>query len=278
MAYTTHQQIRVEAGFQSRFVQIPTLNQPTGSTTKFLIDTDDLVKFVPEFNTGNTVAGISDIAVFVGIAGLGFSRMAISSVDIDGGTITLTTAPANGASLVASYASSAIPNYEIEQVRLRAEATLSQRLAQCYDLPIATDSAYLAKISTELASALLLIRNFGTSSRDTAADGYAIYEKLLGNNESMAGEVNGQGAKVMNGEIGLICTPGFVLVDDNSNIIPRNDGDVNANSSFQAGGRVTGRIYDITEEEFRYKNYQVDVNRNQSGSGKHSLNNGNIQN
>lgn len=279
MAYTTHQQIRVEAGFQSRFVQIPTLNQPTGSTTAFLVDTDDMVKFVPEFNTGGTIAGVSDVAVYVGIAGLGLSRMAVSSIDLDSGRVVLSTAPASGSSLVVSFASSAIPSYEIEQARLRAEATLNQRLAQCYELPVAPTSSYLGKLATELATALLLIRNFGTSSRDTAADGYALYQKLLGNNSFNAGQVNGQGSQLDNGEIGLICTPGFVLVDDSGDIIPRNDGGAESNYAFQVGGRVTGRLYDITEEEFRYKENQNDANRNQPGSGKYPLTSmGNVQN
>ena len=51
MAYTTHEQIRVQAGFQYRYVNVPFLVEPTAGATTFYVDSDHLVKFVPEFNT-----------------------------------------------------------------------------------------------------------------------------------------------------------------------------------------------------------------------------------
>ena len=70
------------------------------------------------------------------------------------------------------------------------------------------------------------------------------------------------------GEVGMICTPNFQLVDDNGSIIDRNDsGSVDGDATYVSGGRDTGILYDITEEQFRKKDYQSDVNRDQPGSG-----------
>lgn len=268
MAYTTHEKIRVEAGFQSRFSRVPFANTPNGATTVFLVQTDDIVKFVPEFGTGGTIAGVSDVQVFVSLSGTGTSQMSVSSVDPVSGLITLGSAPTSGSSLVITFSSSGIQSHEIEEVRKRAESTLNQRLTLCYDLPLSTTSSHLTRLASELAAALLLIRNYGSVSRDTAADGYRLYEKLMGRNEILVGTVGSDAERIMVGEIGLICTPGSVLIDDDGNEIPRNDEDASGtNVAFKQGGRVSGRLYDITDEQFRFKDFQDVVNRNQPGSG-----------
>jgi len=260
---TTHQKIRVDSGFQSRFTHEPFTNDPDGSETRFFVNTDDYVKFVPEFATGNTVAGISDVKVFTGNSGIpGISQMVVTGIDIELGTVTLDTAPDTGVSLTVTYSSSSIPNEEVEDVRKRAEAIVNQKLSQCYELPIDPVPSSIERLATELAAALLLIRYHGTGSRDTAADGYEKYEMLMGspaNNDSR--EVGDSG------EIGLICTPNYHLVDDDGVTIPRTDTSTSSFSSFKVGGRVNGRIYDITEERFRRKPFQEDVNIDQAGSG-----------
>ena len=45
----------------------------------------------------------------------------------------------------------------------------------------------------------------------------------------------------------------------------------NRNFTFKAGGRVAGRLFDITEENFRYKDWQDNVDRDQPGSGDESI-------
>ena len=70
------------------------------------------------------------------------------------------------------------------------------------------------------------------------------------------------------GEVGMICTPNYQLPDDNGVMIPRADsGQFNADTSFNAGGRINGILFDITEEPFRKKEWQSDVNKDQPGSG-----------
>jgi hypothetical protein len=268
MALTTHEKIRVEAGFQSRFIRQAFRNDPDGSQTTFYADSDDNIKFVPEFGTGNTVAGISDVKVWVGLSGVfGVSRMGVSGVDISQGSVQVDTAPDSGASLVIDYASSSLPGDDIEAIRREAEALVRQRAARCYNLLEAETAPYLQNLAARYAAALLLVRNFGKSSRTTAVDGYALLDQLIGEN---AGIINrGTDSEVADvGEIGQICQPGFVLVDADGEIIDRTDAnDLEGVEDFQAGGRVTGRIYDITEENFRLKDWQNQANTEQAGSG-----------
>src|SRR3990172_10757874 len=184
MALTTHEKIRLEAGFQSRFVRQSFKSNPGSGATTFYVKTNDNVKFVPEFGTGGTIAGISDVQVWLGLSGInGSSRLNISIIDIDQGAVTLTVAPDTGSSLTINYSSSAIPSLDIEQARLRAESMISQRLSLCYDLPVSPIPSVLEGLASRLSSALLLIRGFGTGSADTAADGYRLYELLMGNNQ-----------------------------------------------------------------------------------------------
>jgi hypothetical protein len=65
----------------------------------------------------------------------------------------------------------------------------------------------------------------------------------------------------------MICTQNYNLVDDEGNIIDRNDAGAVGAVKYKAGGRVGGRIYDITEEQFRRKDFQNEVDKNQPGSG-----------
>lgn len=263
MSYTTHEKIRVESGFQQRFVKESFLNDPDGSVKTFFVRSDDNVRFVPDFNTGNTIAGVSDVQVWIGLSGvLGVSQMAVSSIDIDAGSVTLTATPDSGSSLTISYASSPITSTDIETKRLQAEAIVNQRITQCYDLPISPTPSVLTDLSTRLASALLLIRGYGTGARDTSGDGYALYAQLMGDNNR-----SNDGNDTVNvGEIGMICSQGYQLVDDNGNIIPRNDEDSEVSTEYIDGGRVRGRLYDVTEEAFRFKPFQEDVNRDQPGT------------
>lgn len=269
MALTTHEKIRVEAGFQSRFNREAFLNAPDSGSTTFYVRTDDNTKLVPEFSTGNTNAGVSDVQVYLGLSGVfGSSRMTVASVNPETGAVTLTTAPVSGSSLTVNYASSAIPNMDVNNVLNESSSIVNQRLSLCYDTPLQVTSSSITSLTTRLASALLLIRSYGTGSRSTANDGYALYEQIMGQNQRVVGIATSDPDVIVVGELGLICSPGYQIVDDNGTIIPRNDDGLNTdNTTFVAGGRSTGRLYDITEEAFRKKPYQQDVNTEQQGSG-----------
>lgn len=270
MALTTHEKIRVESGFQSRFVRLPFLNSPNSSLTTFHVDNDDNAKIVPEFSTGNTIAGISDVKVYFGLSGVvGTSQLVVSSVDPDMGTVTVSVAPTTGGSLVITYASSAISSLDIESMRLRAESIINKRLALCYSLPISPIPSSLSDLASRMSAALLLIRNYGTGAADTASDGYRLYDVLMGDNQALLSRGNDTEISRV-GEIGMICTPDYQLVDDAGNIIPRNDDSVTGTNQYTVGGLVNGRLYDISEEAFRRKDWQENVNTPQSGSGLYS--------
>lgn len=266
--YTTHEKIRREAGMQSPFRLLPFLNDPNGSQTNFFVATDDAVKIVPDFNTGATLAGVSDIQVWFGLSGLiGLSRMNVSSINEETGQVTLGTAPSTGGSLIVSFSSSPLGYQEVEDARAQAEASLNQKLALCYNLPITSNAPYLTQLATSAAAVRLLIKNYGTGALDTNGDGYALYNLVFGQNMALINQgTDAESANV--GEIGLICGSNFVLVDDSGNIIPRNDdASIEGGGRFEVGGLVRGRLFDISEENFRYKDYQEDVNRPQPGSG-----------
>lgn len=268
MALTTHEKIRKFAAFQSVFIRQAFRNEPGASVISFFVDSDDNVKFVPEFNTGATIAGVSDVAVWLGLSGVyGTSRLGVASIDIDQGSVTLAAVPPVGSSLVISYSSSAIPDWEVEQARKEGEAYVNQRLSSCYDLPLSVEVPSVTSMATRLSAALLLIRGYGTGARDTSMDGYKLYEQLMGSNQRIS---QGTGSEVTEvGEIGLICSPGAWLVDEGGNIVPRNDaGNVAGSDTFVSGGRVRGRAFDPTEEAWRFKPWQEDVNRDQPGSGR----------
>jgi len=264
---TTHEKIRLESGYQHRFSRISFLNNADGTGTAFHVSTDDPVKIVPSFSTGNTVAGVSDVAVWWGLSGVnGSTRAVISSIDPEIGMITLGVTPTTGVSLTIDYASSPLNYNDIETVRLQAESIVNQRLSLCYDLPMSPVPSALDSMASRLGAALLLIKDYGVGSRSTSKDGYMLYEQLMGKQQSAYAET---GIGVLDvGEIGMICNQNYQLVDDNGSIIPRNDEDnVTATVSYVEGGRVAGRLNNITDENMRFKEPQVDADSNQAGSG-----------
>ena len=177
MALTNHEKIRKEAGFQHTFTRVSFMNSPDGGATTFFLETDDPVKLVPEFGTGTTVAGVSDVEVWCGLsAQYGSSQMTVISIDIDTGAVTLDTPPDSGCSLTVTHSSSSVTSNDLENTRLQAESIVNQRLSHCYELPISPVPASVGSLATRMASALLLVRGYGTGSRSTAVDGYALYE------------------------------------------------------------------------------------------------------
>lgn len=275
MALTTHERIRVFAGFQHRFDRNSFGNTPNGSETTFHVRSDDPVKFVPEFGSGGTVAGVSDVQVWVGLSGVfGVSRMTVAAIDIGQGSVQLASAPSTGVSLTINYSSSSISSIDIEDARKQAESIINQRIGICYDLPISPTPTYLQIMATRLSAALLLIRGFGTGARDTSQDGYALYRMIMGENKAPKAISSQNNANYPDvGELGMVCSPGYQIIDDNGQPIPRNDTDSAGGvgeDGFTLGGRVQGRIYDITEEQFRFKPFQDDVNREQPGTNNNS--------
>jgi hypothetical protein len=189
----------------------------------------------------------------------GLSVMTVTAISQLDGAITVNTAPTTGASIVATYTSSAIPDSDVMTVINEASNVIQNKLGQCYSLPLTTVPSSIQRLTTELASAMLLIRNYGVQDTESAQDGYALYDRLMGNTSDIKDD-NG-------GEINKICSTGWQMYDDDGTLIPRSDIDLGVNTSFVSGGRVNGRVFDITEERFRKKPFQADVNQEQGGSG-----------
>lgn len=271
MAFTTNENIRVQSGFQSRFMRQSFENSPDGGATTFFVKTDDNIKFVPEFGTGNTTAGVSDVQVYVGLsAQFGASRMNVSSINSETGAVTLDAAPDSGASVTVNYSSSSIEDREVNEKSRMADGAINARLALCYGLPLSPVPTTISDLAGKAAAALLLIKHYGVASRSTSADGYMLYSQVFGDNTGVIarGTKSAETATANVGEIGLICSPNYQIVDDSGNILSRNDADsIDGDSEFKPGGRVTGRIHDITEETFRKKKWQKDADRPQPGSG-----------
>jgi hypothetical protein len=268
--YVTDQRVRIEAGMQQRYSRQPFRSDPDGSETDFYVESDDRHKIVPEFSTGNTMAGVSDVKVYCGLSGVaGASRMGIDEVDSETGRVTLGTAPDSGCSLIVTYSSSALSHEDIDEVRTEAEGIINNRLSKCYDLPLGSECPAVDSMSARLSTALIWIRGYGTGGRERQRDGEMLYSQLMGSGARIQGKGKFGTQRVEVGEIGYICTPGFSLVDDGGNVIDRNDDDAVSNAvGYKAGGRVTGRLYDITEEEFRYKEPQADADTDQPGSAR----------
>ena len=277
MTLTTHEKIRTESGFQNRYLKEEFITSPedgVSGATMFHVRSDDNIKFVPEFGLGGTIAGVSDVKVWIGLSGINeVSRAVVSAIDLDSGAVTIggVLPSYTGCSLTITYSSSPVTSNDIESVRLQAESIINQRLSLCYDLPISPTPSVLISLANRLSAAFLLIRGYGTGSRDTATDGYALYEQLMGSGEKQQ-EYGEMRSAVDVGEIGMICSTDYQLVDDSGVVIGRNDEyKIGGNFTFKAGGRVAGRLFDITEENFRYKDWQDNVDRDQPGSGDESI-------
>jgi len=93
-----------------------------------------------------------------------------------------------------------------------------------------------------------------------------LYEQLMGKQQQ---DYSDSGVGVLEvGEIGMICRPNYQLVDDNGTIVVRNDEDnIESSVTYTEGGNVRGRLHNITDENMRFKDYQIDADSNQAGSG-----------
>lgn len=270
MAFTNHEKIRKYASLQKEFIRQPFLSEPNGSASVFYVDSDSNYKIVPYFDTGNTIAGISDVEVFVGLSGVqGMSQLTVTSVDPVIGSITISGAVSTGTSLVVTFASSPVSSKDIEQFRLQAESMLNQRLSLCYDLPLSATVSQLDSLSHRLAAALLMIRGYGVASRNTSQDGWRLYTQLVGDGEGLLN--TGTDSEVANiGEVGLICRGGYQLIGDDGSIIPRNDDTAVADTSYVPGGKTRGRLHRIVDEPFIYKDF--DGRKVEPGTGVYGSN------
>jgi hypothetical protein len=161
LAYESKQSILEEAGF-SHVVTGETLNGiANGSNTIFTANHIPLT----DSNYDDTV-DTTDVVVYVN----GVS-VAKTSLNVETGAITLTAAPANGATVTANYRYSPVTDQAVGQVQEEAGDLVDERLA---DIDHPATSATIRKIVRYYAAGLLLARDYGFQSdtEQTSKDGY----------------------------------------------------------------------------------------------------------
>lgn len=242
MSYTNIKNIRVEAGFYNQHVN-EVFNTPIdGTTNRLYVDyglNGSLEKFIP---TGSTnVLQASDFSVFYGLSGVGATIVSVTAWDSQLGYVDLDTVPVSGASLSITYASSAVSGADVEQVRIEAESAVNNVLSACYAVPLSAQVSEITNLATKLATGYLLVRNYGTESTDTSADGYKLIDYVLGSGENAG-----------NGRLYDFCKENSQLVDDNGNVIPKNESDQVTGSNIY-NGLTGGQLFSIEEENFRFK-------------------------
>lgn len=174
MSYLTRQAVREEAGFQE--VDTEALaGVVDGVNASFATSRTPIVD-----NTNDDVLGIADVLVRVnGVP------VTVSSVDGATGVIVLAEAPAapgagETVEVTAQYASSALPDSYIDELRTEAEALVNNGLRKYTTVPLSPESEnYPAarRIAKLYAGGFALIRDYGknTDTEETSKDGY---EKL----------------------------------------------------------------------------------------------------
>lgn len=168
--YTNLQGIRKEAGLHHEQKYQALTGSANGSNTVFYAPRTYIVD-----RNGDDTTNSSDVVVYVNNV-----AVTVSAVDPVTGAITLQSAPANGATVKATYAYSVASDTEIEERRDEAQDWLNTKVKSYIDVDNLTDSTFpkiFRAITRLYAAALLLIRDYGTSA-DTDLSSKDGYEKM----------------------------------------------------------------------------------------------------
>jgi len=169
--YSSYQDIREESGHYHlvKFEELTGL--ANGSNTiyyaknTFIVDRNynDVIDVAAV--DGDFIAYVNDVAVTV------------SAVNVETGQITLASAPANGATVLGSYAKSALSDAKVDKYRKEAIDWAQRKLKGILDYTTWQDTDVPATIKTFVrlyAGALILIRDYGLSAdtEESSKDGY----------------------------------------------------------------------------------------------------------
>lgn len=224
--FTTIQRIRERAGLQMYKVDSKLL--ATGSSLVWFNGAKDIEKFVPRQGDGATVASVLDVTVKYNGLSVG-----ISAIDSVTGNITMATGYTSGSSLVATYTTSPLTNQQVFDYMSEANSLVSGYIGQRYNLPLGVCVPMLSDLETRVASANILISSYGVSGRNSAEDGFALKEEVMGVLE-------------------MIRTGQLPLVDVSGNVVDVESGNL-VGSGGALGGqatRVKGVLFTTDQEEF----------------------------
>mgnify|MGYP000927372675 FL=1 len=169
--YSSYQDIREESGHYHlvKFEELTGL--ANGSNTiyyaknTFIVDRNynDVIDVAAV--DGDFIAYVNDVAVTV------------SAVNVETGAVTLAVAPANGATVLGSYAKSALSDAKVDKYRKEAIDWAQRKLKGILDYTTWTDADVPATVKTFVrlyAGALILIRDYGLSAdtEESSKDGY----------------------------------------------------------------------------------------------------------
>lgn len=163
MSYVPKQAIYEEAGLYQRVTNDSLAGAANGSNTTFTTSQQPLI----DTNYDDDV-DTNDIIVFVN-----GTAVTAQGIDSDTGIVTLAAAPANAATVTASYRTSAITDDLVEQYRDEAQALIDEAMNSVDPTPYDDENLYpngvpatVKKMARTYAAGLMLIRDYGFN-RDT---------------------------------------------------------------------------------------------------------------
>lgn len=171
MSYLTRQAVREEAGFQEVETEV-LAGVIDGNNASFATSRTPIVD-----NTNDDVLGITDVLVRVnGVP------VAVTSIDGPTGVIVLAQAPAapeegETVEVTAQYASSALPDSYIDELRTEAESLVDNGLRKYVVVPLSPENVNYPtarRIAKLYAGGFALIRDYGKNddTAETSKDGY----------------------------------------------------------------------------------------------------------
>jgi len=169
--YSSYQDIREESGHYHlvKFEELTGL--ANGSNTIYYAKNT----FIVDRNYNDTI----DVGVVDGdfIAYVNDVAVTVSAVNVETGAVTLAAAPANGATVLGSYAKSALSDAKVDKYRKEAIDWAQRKLKGILDYTTWQDTDVPATVKTFVrlyAGALILIRDYGLSAdtEESSKDGY----------------------------------------------------------------------------------------------------------
>lgn len=169
--YSSYQDIREESGHYHlvKFEELTGL--ANGSNTVYYAKNT----YIVDRNYNDTI----DVGVADGdfIAYVNDVAVTVSAVNVETGAVTLASAPANGATVLGSYAKSALSDAKVDKYRKEAIDWAQRKLKGILDYTTWQDTDVPPTVKTFVrlyAGALILIRDYGLSAdtEESSKDGY----------------------------------------------------------------------------------------------------------
>lgn len=163
-AYETKQAILEEAGLSHRTLGEKATGATDGSNKDFYVKHKPL----SDANYDDNVDAQDVVAYVNG------SAVAVSSIDVTSGKISLTSAPAASTAVTIDYTYCPVSDNYIENVREEAQDFVDDFMSDVDTTPYDSPSATIRKVTRWYGAALMLIRDYGFNQDTelTSKDGY----------------------------------------------------------------------------------------------------------